>query len=255
MPSHPACPPSPSLKRIELNLDRPDIIAALIDHTLLKPESSRADIARLCAEARRAAFASVCVNPFWVSFAKSELKGSPVRVCTVIGFPLGANATETKVAEAQIALAHGAGELDVVQYIGALRSGGTQFVCEELKKLADLAHTGGAILKVILETGLLSAEEKRISSQLAAESGVDFVKTSTGFAPGGATVEDVSLMRSIVGSEIGVKASGGIRTLAALRDMVQAGASRIGTSSGVNILKELDLGTKFASSGTDIGNY
>jgi deoxyribose-phosphate aldolase len=238
-----------------LNLDRPDTIAALIDHTLLKPDSSRADIARLCAEARPAAFASVCINPSWVRFAKSELEGSSVRVCTVIGFPLGANETETKVAEAQIALAHGARELDVVQNIGALRSGDTQFVREELKRLADLAHTGGAILKVILETGLLSVEEKKISSQLAAESGVDFVKTSTGFAAGGATVEDVGLMRSIVGSEIGVKASGGIRSLAALRDMVRAGASRIGTSSGVNILKELDLAANPGPSGTDVGNY
>src|SRR3954462_14691982 len=137
MPSHPACPPSPSLKRSELNLDRPDIIAALIDHTLLKPDSPRADIGRLCAEARRASFASVCVNPFWVRFVKQELEGSPVRVCTVIGFPLGANETETKVAEAQIAVANGATELDVVQNIGALRSGEVQVVRAELKRLAE----------------------------------------------------------------------------------------------------------------------
>src|SRR3954447_23902806 len=212
MRSHPARPPSPSLKRSELNLDRPDSVAALIDHTLLKPDSSRAEIARVCADARTASFASVCINPFWVRFAKEKLDGSPVRVCTVIGFPLGANATETKIAEAQTALANGAKELDVVQNIGALRSGEVQVIRDELTELADLAHSRGAILKVILETGLLSADEKRISCQLAAESGADFVKTSTGFAAGGATVEDVSLMRSIVGSAVGVKASGGIRT-------------------------------------------
>ncbi len=238
-----------------MNLDRPDRIASLIDHTLLKPDSTRVEIARVCAEARTAAFASVCINPFWVRFVKGELEGSPVRVCTVIGFPLGANETETKVAEAQTALAHGAKELDVVQNIGALRSGELQVIRDELKRLADLAHSEGAILKVILETGLLSADEKKISCQLAAESGADFVKTSTGFASGGATAEDVSLMRSIVGSGIGVKASGGIRTLAALRDMVKAGASRIGTSSGVNILKELDSASDPVSSVSGSGNY
>jgi len=172
----------------------------------------------------------------------------------VIGFPLGANETETKIAEAQTALANGAKELDVVQNIGALRSGEVQVIRDELTELADLAHSRGAILKVILETGLLSADEKRISCQLAAESGADFVKTSTGFAAGGATVDDVSLMRSIVGSAIGVKASGGIRTLAALSNMVQAGASRIGTSSGVNILKELDSISN-GSSAVDAGSY
>jgi deoxyribose-phosphate aldolase len=237
-----------------LNLDRPDIIAALIDHTLLKPDSSKADIARVCAEARQASFASVCINPFWVRFAKEQLEGSPVRVCTVIGFPLGANETETKIAEARAALINGAKELDVVENIGALRSGEVHVIREELKELATLAHGSGAILKVILETGLLSADEKRTSCQLAAEAGADFVKTSTGFAAGGATVEDVILMRGIVGSALGVKASGGIRTLAALREMVQAGASRIGTSSGVNILKELESASD-GSSGMDAGGY
>lgn len=237
-----------------MNLDRSDEIAALIDHTLLKPESSRAEIARVCAEARNASFASVCINPFWVRFAKRELEGSPVRVCTVIGFPLGANETETKLAEAKTALANGAKELDVVQNIGGLRSGELQTIRNELTSLADLAHSNGAILKVILETGLLSAGEKKVSCQLAVDSGADFVKTSTGFASGGATIEDVSLMRSIVGPGIGVKASGGIRTLAALRDMVKAGASRIGTSSGVGILRELDS-SESVSSVSGSGNY
>jgi len=238
-----------------LNLDRADTVAALIDHTLLKPDSSRADIDRLCAEARRASFASVCINPFWVRFAKRALEGSPVRVCTVIGFPLGANETETKLAEARRALGSGASELDVVQNIGALRSGELETVRDELKQLADLAHSNSALLKVILETALLSGEEKRISCQLAAEAGVDFVKTSTGFAGGGATVEDVQLMRSIVGPGIGVKASGGVRTLAALGEMVQAGANRIGTSSGESILKELASDSQSGSSTADSGAY
>lgn len=238
-----------------MNLDRPDTIAALIDHTLLKPDSSRAEVERVCAEARQASFASVCINPFWVRLAKRELEGSPVRVCTVIGFPLGANETETKLAEAQTALTRGATELDVVQNIGALRSGDLEFVRDELKRLADLAHSGHALLKVIIETALLSAEEKRTSCQLAAEAGVDFVKTSTGFAAAGATADDVKLMRSIVGTAIGVKASGGVRTLAALREMVQAGANRIGTSSGVSILKELGSDSRSGSPTAGSGGY
>jgi deoxyribose-phosphate aldolase len=238
-----------------LNLDRPDTIAALIDHTLLKPDSTRADIVRVCAEARQASFASVCLNPFWVRMAKTELQGSPVRVCTVIGFPLGANEVEIKVAEAQRALANGATELDVVQNIGALRSGELQVVGEELKKLADLAHGSGALLKVILETSLLSTEEKTTACEVAVEAGADFVKTSTGFAAGGATVEDVRLMRDIVGPGMGVKASGGVRTLAALRHMVEAGANRIGTSSGVTILKELDSAASVSFPGAGTGSY
>ncbi len=238
-----------------MNLDRPDTIAALIDHTLLKPDSTRADISRVCAEARQALFASVCINPFWVRMAKAELEGSSVRVCTVIGFPLGANEPETKFAEAQRALVNGATELDVVQNIGALRSGEVQLVRQELKQLAALAHASGALLKVILETGLLSEEEKRIACELAVEAGADFVKTSTGFAAGGATVEDVRLMRDIVGHAIGVKASGGVRTLAALRHMVAAGANRIGTSSGLAILKELDSPAGASSPGAGPGSY
>jgi len=238
-----------------LNLDRPDTIAALIDHTLLKPDSTRADIARVCAEARQASFASVCINPFWVRMAKTELEGSPVRVCTVIGFPLGANEAETKFGEAQRALMNGATELDVVQNIGALRSGEVELVGEELKRLAHLAHASSGLLKVILETGLLSEEEKRIACELAVDAGADFVKTSTGFAAGGATVEDVRLMREMVGSGVGVKASGGVRTLAALRHMVQAGANRIGTSSGLAVLNELNSAASASSPGSGTGTY
>jgi deoxyribose-phosphate aldolase len=227
-----------------LTLDRPDIIAALIDHTLLKPDATRADIARICTEARQASFASVCINPFWVPVAKAELQGSTVRVCTVIGFPLGANDTETKVAEAIRALAGGATELDVVQNIGALRSGEVRVVGDELKRLADVAHGGGSLLKVILETSLLSEDEKRTACQLAVDAGADFVKTSTGFSSGGAVVEDVRLMRELVGPHIGVKASGGVRNLSALRFMVEAGANRIGTSSGLAILKEAESGIR-----------
>jgi deoxyribose-phosphate aldolase len=187
--------------------------------------------------------------------AKTELEGSSVRVCTVIGFPLGANEPETKFAEAQRALVNGATELDVVQNIGALRSGEVQLVGQELKHLAALAHASGALLKVILETGLLSEEEKRIACELAVDAGADFVKTSTGFAAGGATVEDVRLMRDIVGHSIGVKASGGVRTLAALRHMVAAGANRIGTSSGLSILQELDRAASASSPGVGTGSY
>lgn len=238
-----------------MNLDRPDTIASLIDHTLLKPESTRVDIARVCAEARQSSFASVCINPVWVRMAKTELEGSSVKVCTVIGFPLGANEPETKFAEAQRALVNGATELDVVQNIGALRSGEVELVGQELKHLAALAHASGALLKVILETGLLSEEEKRMACELAVDAGADFVKTSTGFAAGGATVEDVRLMRDIVGQSIGVKASGGVRTLAALRHMVAAGANRIGTSSGLSILQELDPGASASSPGIGTGSY
>jgi deoxyribose-phosphate aldolase len=244
-----------SLKRTDLNLNLPHTIAALIDHTLLKPESTRAEVTRVCAEAKQASFASVCVNPFWVRLAKEALEGSSIRVCSVIGFPLGANETEVKVTEAERALFAGAKELDVVQNIGALRSGDTGLVQAELKRLANLVHDKGAILKVILETSLLTEGEKSTACELAVESGVDFVKTSTGFAGGGATTDDVRLMRSIVGHNIGVKASGGIRTLSALRDMVNAGANRIGTSSGVSILRELQSDADRTSGSADPGTY
>jgi deoxyribose-phosphate aldolase len=222
------------------HLEQKANIAALIDHTLLKPEATQADIVRLCAEARQWSFASVCINPCWVRLAGQELSGTPVRVCTVIGFPLGANETRTKIAEADIALAQGARELDMVQNIGALRSRDYHRVYKDMADLADIAHSSGAILKVILETCLLSNEEKEKACRLAMDAKADFVKTSTGFSTAGATVEDVALMRRIVGDQLGVKASGGVRTLAALQSMVHAGANRMGTSSGVSIMEELE---------------
>lgn len=214
-------------------------VASLIDHTLLKPDAQERDIAQLCREAHEFGFAAVCINPYWVRFAADQLSGSPVRICTVIGFPLGANDIRTKLSETEVALSEGARELDMVQNIGALRSGTIDTLREEIAELATLAHAGRGLLKVILETCLLTEEEKITSCRVAADGGADFVKTSTGFSTAGATVADVQLMRRTVGSFLGVKASGGVRTLAVLREMVSAGANRIGTSSGVNIVKEL----------------
>jgi len=214
-------------------------IASLIDHTLLKPEATESDVAQLCREAREHHFAAVCVNPCWVRFAVAELSGASAKVATVVGFPLGANRMAVKIAETIQALEDGASELDMVLNLGALRSGQDQFVLQEIDLLARLAHNGDALLKVILETCLLNDEQKRLACKIAAAAGADFVKTSTGFSKSGATAADVRLMREIVGDRIGVKASGGIRTLAALREMVSAGANRIGSSSGVQILAEL----------------
>jgi deoxyribose-phosphate aldolase len=211
-------------------------IARLIDHTLLKPEATADQIKKLCAEAREHEFASVCVNPWWVPVAARELAGSPVKVCTVIGFPLGANATATKQFEAENAIRSGAKEVDMVINVGALRSGDLAAVKADIQAVAEAAHKGGAILKVILETALLTDEQKVTACKLSVEAGADFVKTSTGFASDGATAEDVALMRKTVGPGIGVKASGGVRSLADLEKMVAAGATRIGTSSGAAIL-------------------
>lgn len=222
-----------------LTLDTAKSIAALIDHTLLKPDASQFDIERLCEEARANSFASVCINPHWIRLAAAELAGTNVRVCTVVGFPLGASDARTKLAEAGFALASGAEELDMVQNIGALRSHDYHLVFKEMSDLSDLAGSHGAFLKVILETCLLTKEEIVTACKLASEAKADFVKTSTGFSTGGATIEDVKLMRATVGPYMGVKASGGIRSLASLRDMVAAGATRIGSSSGVAILREL----------------
>ncbi|MBV8573052.1 MAG: deoxyribose-phosphate aldolase [Acidobacteriaceae bacterium] len=215
-------------------------VASLIDHTLLRPEATLQDIAALCLDAVRFRFATVCINPYWVPFAAERLAGSSVAVCTVIGFPLGANQTRVKLAEAETALLEGARELDMVQNIGAFRSGESSRVRDEIAALASLSHSQAARLKVILETCLLNEEEKVLACQLAVEAGADFVKTSTGFAAAGATVQDVELMRHTVGDAAGVKAAGGIRTLAALREMVRAGADRIGTSAGVKIVVEMD---------------
>lgn len=225
---------------VDETLKNPKTVALLIDHTVLKPDASQEDIARACAEAHRYGFAAVCVNPYWVRFAVAALEGSGVKVCTTIGFPLGANEPATKLAEASAALAEGARELDVVQNIGALRSGHLEVVRSETRRLAEICHAQGAILKVILEMCLLDEAEKATACRLAIEAGADFVKTSTGFAKSGATVEDVRLMRQIVGDTIGIKAAGGVRTIGALCAMVEAGANRIGTSSSVQIMRELE---------------
>ncbi len=222
----------------EQYLANPRSIASLIDHTLLKPEAAESDIVRLCREAREHGFKTVCINPFWVEVAHRELSNSHVLVCTVIGFPLGANLSEIKVSEARLALGQGAAEIDMVQNVGALRSGDGAFVAAEIASLAVLAHSRGAILKVIIETSVLSDEQKALSCRLALEAGADFVKTSTGFSAAGATEDDVRLMRAAVGPSMGVKASGGVRTFDAVRRMVEAGATRIGTSSGVQIIRE-----------------
>ena len=212
-------------------------IALLIDHTLLKPEATLADIRKLCAEARKYGFASVCVNPCWVPVASTELAGSDVKVCTVVGFPLGASATEVKSFETGVAMAEGALEIDMVMNIGMLIGGNPEAVREDIVAVVDTAHLGGAIVKVILETALLNHDQKVAACLLARVAGADYVKTSTGFSTGGATVEDVTLMRQVVGPEMGVKASGGIRTLEDLQKMVAAGATRIGASGGVKIIE------------------
>ena len=215
----------------------PDL-AALIDHTLLRPEATRDDIVKICREARQYKFASVCTNSYWVPVVAQELQGSPVKVCAVVGFPLGAMSTDAKVAETRAALQAGAEEIDMVQNIGALRGGDRQAVEADIAAVVEVAHRGGAIVKVILETALLDDHQKITACQLAKSAGADFVKTSTGFGPSGATVHDVELMRNAVGSEMGVKASGGIRTLDDVKRMIAAGATRIGASASVRIVEE-----------------
>jgi deoxyribose-phosphate aldolase len=212
-------------------------IAALIDHTLLKPDAAEADVRRLCAEARKYGFAAVCVNPYWVKLAAAELSGAEVKVCTVVGFPLGASATEAKVFETNLALEQGAREIDMVMNIGELKGKHEAAVSDDIRAVVDAAHAKGAIVKVILETALLHEAEKTAACRIAKLADADFVKTSTGFGPGGATVEDVALMRRAVGPQMGVKASGGIRTLEDLKNMVAAGASRIGASASVRIVE------------------
>ena len=212
-------------------------IAALIDHTLLKPEATRTDVVKLCREARQYNFASVCINPYWVPLVRTELQGSPVKVCTVIGFPLGATSTEAKVAESLAALRAGAQELDMVINVGALRSGDHEAVKLDIQQVVKVAHEAGAIVKVILETALLDDNQKAVASTLSKLAGADFVKTSTGFGPSGATAHDVALMRSVVGPSMGVKASGGIRTLSDLQAMTAAGATRVGASASVKIVE------------------
>ncbi|HSW50995.1 MAG TPA: deoxyribose-phosphate aldolase [Bryobacteraceae bacterium] len=210
-------------------------VAGLIDHTLLKPEATRSDILRICREARQFGFASVCINPCWVPTAVSELAGSPVKVCTVAGFPLGASTAAAKRTEAEEALAGGAREVDMVINVGALRGGEYEVVDREIRAVAEACHRAGAIVKTILETAFLDDRQKAVACVIAKMAGADFVKTSTGFGPAGATAEDVALMRLVVGAKMGVKAAGGIRTLEDLRRMVAAGATRIGASASVKI--------------------
>lgn len=215
-----------------------ETIASLIDHTILKPEATAAQVRQLCEEALRYKFASACVNPFYVPLAVEMVRGSSVKVCTVAGFPLGATTTDSKVFEAQEAVQHGAREIDMVMNVGALKSGDDAAVEEDMRRVADACHRGHALCKVILENCLLTDEEKIRACKIAVHAGVDYVKTSTGFNASGATAEDVVLMRATVGPKIGVKASGGIRTLEDVRKMVAAGATRIGTSSGVKIIEQ-----------------
>lgn len=215
-------------------------VARLIDHTLLKPDATADQIAQLCYEARTFHFASVCVNPTHVKLAAQLLDGSDVKVCTVVGFPLGATSTTAKAFETQQALRDGATEIDMVINIGALKSGDYQVVYHDIATVARTTHAAGCLLKVIIETALLTDDEKVAASQLAKAAGADFVKTSTGFSGGGATVADVALMRRVVGSGMGVKASGGVRTLADAQAMIDAGATRIGASAGVRIVQEAE---------------
>ncbi|GEN86378.1 deoxyribose-phosphate aldolase [Oceanobacillus sp. FSL W8-0428] len=210
-------------------------LASYIDHTLLKPDSTKQQIAKIVEEAKENKFASVCVNPHWVVYCASELKDSPVKVCTVIGFPLGATTTQTKVYETKEAIENGATEVDMVINIGELKAGNEALVKADIKAVADAAK-GKALTKVIIETALLTDEEKVLACKLAKEARADFVKTSTGFSGGGATVEDIKLMRETVGPDMGVKASGGIRDLETTESMIEAGATRIGASAGVEIV-------------------
>lgn len=213
-------------------------LSSKIDHTLLKPEATADQIAQLCFEARKHGFASVCVNPTHVKLAADLLRDSDVRVCTVIGFPLGATLPEVKAFEALDAIKNGATEIDMVANIGALKARDYTTVAQDIRGVVQVCHARSVLVKVILEMALLDEEEKIAGCLLAKEAGADYVKTSTGFGPGGATVEDVALMRRVVGPQMGVKAAGGIRNLADAQGMVKAGASRIGASAGVRIVSE-----------------
>jgi deoxyribose-phosphate aldolase len=212
-------------------------LAGMIDHTLLKPDATPDQIAQLCFEARKYGFASVCINPAWVPLCAQLLQGSPVKVCTVIGFPLGASAPEVKAFETQNAIDQGATEIDMVINIGALKARDLELVARDIRGVVQTSHTRRAIVKVIIEAVLLTDEEKTIACLLSKEAGADFVKTSTGFASGGATAHDVALMRRVVGPEMGVKAAGGVRTYEDAENMIKAGATRIGASAGVKIIQ------------------
>jgi deoxyribose-phosphate aldolase len=212
-------------------------MAHKVDHTLLKPDATADQIAQLCYEARKYNFASVCVNPTHVKLCADLLKGTTVKVCTVVGFPLGASSPDVKAFETETALRDGATEIDMVINIGALKANDLELVTRDIQDVVGLGHASGALVKVIIETSLLSDEEKVTACLLAKEAGADFVKTSTGFAGGGATVDDVALMRRVVGAEMGVKASGGVKDYADAKSMVEAGATRIGASAGIKIVQ------------------
>ncbi|WHY65763.1 deoxyribose-phosphate aldolase [Neobacillus sp. SuZ13] len=219
-------------------------IAAMIDHTLLKPEATKPQIEALCHEAKEYKFASVCVNPTWVSTAKELLQGSGVKVCTVIGFPLGATTSETKAFETKNAIENGAEEVDMVINIGALKDHNDELVENDIRAVVEAAK-GKAHTKVIIETSLLSKEEKIRACELALKAGADFVKTSTGFSTGGATPEDIALMRKTVGPDMGVKASGGVRSTEDVQKMIEAGATRIGASSSIAIVNGLTVTSNY----------
>lgn len=222
-----------------MNLTQPQL-AKYMDHTLLKADATLDGIDRVVAEAKQFGCASVCVNPFWAPYVARLLDGSGVATCTVVGFPLGASSTASKVFETTDAIANGADEIDMVINIGELKAGHAELVREDIRAVAEATHAGGKLLKVIIECCLLTDDEKRLACLLCAEAGADFVKTSTGFSTGGATVADVALMRECVGPDFGVKAAGGIRTLADAYAMIEAGASRLGVSAAASILAELD---------------
>ena len=232
-------------------------IAGLIDHTLLKADAARDEIEKLCVEALKYNFASVCVNPWNVAQAAEILRGSPVKVCTVVGFPLGATLPEVKVFETQRAIHHGAQEIDMVINIGGLKSELIGLVEADIRGVVEASHGGGAICKVIIETCLLSREEKIRVALASKSAGADFVKTSTGFSTAGATPEDVRLIRETVGAGTGIKAAGGVRTFEDLEKMVEAGATRIGASAGVKIVEQAREGKSSAQSGSlpQGGNY
>jgi deoxyribose-phosphate aldolase len=227
----------------------PGSVAAMIDHTLLKPDATRSDIEKLCREAAEFHFATVCVNPAWVAAAASLLRGSGVGVCSVVGFPLGATTADVKQYETRRAIYDGATEIDMVINVGALKSGDLRTVERDIEAVVDPCRQCGVISKVIIEAALLTDEEKVTASTLSKAAGADFVKTSTGFASGGATAADVALMRRVVGAEMGVKAAGGVRDLEGLKAMVAAGATRVGASAGVKIVQE-SKGQKPASATT-----
>lgn len=210
--------------------------AKYFDHTILKPEAKREDVIRICAEAKEYGFASVCINPYYVPLAKRELSGSDVKVCTVIGFPLGANATSIKAVEATVAASEGAEEIDMVINVGMVKEGKYDKVEQEVAQVKDACR--GKLLKVILETCLLTKEEIFLASQACAKAGADYVKTSTGFSKGGAKAEDVAIMAKAVEGKLGVKASGGIHTLEEAERMIANGATRLGCSASVDIMKE-----------------